>query len=215
MKTIKIIIRSIPKIIRVIIGTIFIAPILGYIVIQIATDKTIELSTINILYLIFSVLILLIVGYVIGSFRAVQKLITQSNKSSSVLEKKQLPHRYISIGTFATRHLSSDIRANIFLNEKIKPSIDSFLDRVYEGEPFCTICLRPLDKWNASYMADFAQIGYKCPSCKTEIKGDWEDLRKSIKGDVRSKYAEYWEKYKKQIYELTNGNPDGYTLPKY
>ena len=100
MKTIKIIIQSIPKIIRIIIGTIFIAPILGYIVIQISTIKPIELSTINLLYLTFSVIILVIGGYIIGSFRAVQKLITQSNKSYNVSEKKQLSHRYITIGTF-------------------------------------------------------------------------------------------------------------------
>jgi hypothetical protein len=219
--TIKYIFSKVPKIIRWLSVVICIAPVLTYIVQQFALDKPIELSLNNLLYLATILISIIILGFIIGSFISVRHLLknadeqTVSKLNSKEVTKKLLPHRIVSIGTYKTRGLSTDIRANILLNENVIPTVDMFLDRIYEGTPYCTKCDRPLNKWNAGQMAAFAQIGYHCTICETQIKGDWSDLRKSIKAEVRKNYDYYWKEYHKQIEELTGGDPEEYELPPF
>jgi uncharacterized protein YneF (UPF0154 family) len=217
MNIIKYIIKNLPKTIRWIIVSIIITPILGYIIIQIAAEKHIEFSTEIIIYVIMLVFLSLIAGYSIGAYRAVSKLLSSkpSIKAENKSTKPKVPHKEITIGTYRKIFLSSDIRAEILITEKIKPSVDDFLDRIREGDPFCSQCSRPLDILNANYLANFAQIGYKCTNCETQIKGNWEDLRKGIKGEVRKNYDSYWQEYKKQIQEFTNGKSEEFELPEY
>lgn len=217
MKTLKHILKNVPKSIRWLILTIFIARILDYLVIQFFTNKPVEFSIENITYIISAILFLTFLGYIIGSYNSISKLLKQinSNNINTKPQKEKLPHRNIIIGTYKSKLLSSDIRAKIFLNEKIKPNVDVFLDRVFEGNPFCTKCLRPLDIWSGNYITDIGQIGYKCSSCKTEIEEDFENLRKSIKSLIRRDYDKYWDEYQKQIKDLTGGKPELFETPLY
>jgi len=217
MDTLNFIMKKIPKSIRWIIASLIVTPIIGYILLQLITNKPIEISVEKIIYVIIIIISLSIIGYLVGSFRAVSYLLLNKPSIKSEIKpiKKILPYNEIVIGTYKTEILCSDIRAKIFLNESLKPNVDVFLERIHEGDPFCSQCSRPLDDWNASYMADFAQIGYKCKTCNTQIEGDWKALRNIIKGEVRKNYDKYWLGYKTQIDELTGGKPEEYEIPKY
>lgn len=126
--------------------------------------------------------------------------------------RKILPYKEVIIGTFKKDGLAVDIRAKIFLEEKVQPPVEIFLDRISIKNPYCTKCARILDIVRASWMADFLQTGYKCISCQAEIKIDYSDLMKEIKGEVRQKYSDYWQNYHEAIYDLTGGKPQKYKL---
>ena len=210
--TIKYILKNIPKWVRWVILGILVSPILGYIVLQVFINKPIEFSLQNLLYILALILMLTVIGYVIGSYRSVKQLLSKPPALSPTKEKKELPYQYLTIGQYKTENICSDIRASIKLSEKVKPNVDVFLDRVFEGEPYCPKCFRPMDKWNAGWQADFAQIGYFCEKCNIKHKGNWEDVRNDIKGIVRKDYDRYWDNYRKQLSELTDNKPENYKL---
>ncbi len=215
------IIRNIPKIFRWLIGSIFIAPILIYVVVQYATNKPIELSQTNLLYLSLIILITVITSIIIGSMRSIKIMLNGKktiDDNSQIVNKSNkiiLPYSEITIGSYTTKDLCADIRAKIILDESNKPSIDIFLDRIRKGDPFCPNCLRPMDYLRASWMADGVQIGYQCKNCGIQHKGDFEDVLNDIKGEVRRNYENYWNTYKTEFDKLIKSNPIDYQLPKY
>ncbi len=126
--------------------------------------------------------------------------------------RKILPYSEVAIGTYQTNNLTVDIRAKIVLGESAQPNVEIFLDRIEIGKPYCPKCSRPLDYWNASFMADGIQIGYKCNVCKTECEGDRYEVLDDVKGNVRQNYSQYWSQYKREIDLLTRGKPQRYKL---
>jgi hypothetical protein len=156
------------------------------------------------------------------SLKTITELQTQIASSHQKLSEKQvvplidskktLPDRYISVGTFKTKELEVDIRAEIILEEQIKPDIENFLERIGTGNPYCPNCSRPLDEWKLDWMANFAQIGYKCPPCNTQREGDALDLLNDVYGLIRSNYAYYWNIYSEKIHQLTGGKPQDYII---
>jgi hypothetical protein len=131
----------------------------------------------------------------------------------TVQKKIKLPHSQVSIGTLKTNLLAVDILADVKLEERIQPDVQNFLNRLHLGDPFCPKCSRPLEKWNAGWQADFAQIGYTCSACNTEIRGDRDFFLGEVHAQVRPKYDEYWKTYKKKFDELTGGHPEGFLYP--
>ncbi len=218
--TIKYIFGKVPKLFRWLIGTIFVAPILIYIVVQFSTNKPIELFPTNLIYLFLLILFLVITSFVVGAFRSVRDLLEEKNiigkysVSNPKTNRKMLPYSEITIGNYNTQDISVDIRAKIILDESSKPSIDIFLDRIRKGNPFCPKCSRPMDYWKASWMADFAQIGYQCFNCNIQHKGDYENIMNDIKGEVRKNYENYWLIYKTEFDKLTKGKPEDFQIPK-
>lgn len=217
--TFKYIFKKVPNTFRWLIVTVFIAPVLVYVVVQFSTNKPIELFPANLIYLLILILLLLNASYIVGSFRSVRELLAMKNSiknssNDSPTNKKKLPYSEITIGNYKTQDISADIRAKIILGELDQPSADIFLDRIKKGDPFCPKCSRPMDYWEASWMADFAQIGYQCFNCDIKHKGDYEDLLNDIKGEVRRDYEKYWEIYQREIEKLINGKPEDFQLPK-
>ncbi len=158
---------------------------------------------------------LAIIYYSLKTITELQIQIDEFNQKSSekqvvplIDSKKTLPYSYISVGTFKTKELEVDIKAEIILEEQIKPDIENFLNRIDTGNPYCPKCSRPLDEWRAS----FAQIGYKCPSCNTQRKGNTLDLLNDVYGLIRSNYAYYWNIYSEKIHQLTGGKPQDYLI---
>jgi hypothetical protein len=119
--------------------------------------------------------------------------------------RKELPECDVVIGRHHKTDLGVDICARIVLGEAVPPPPEIFLRRLYLGDPFCLRCLRPLDRWNTSWMADSAQIGYKCPSCGTEIEGDVSSQLDDAKGHVRRDLEAYWRRYREEIDKLIGG----------
>jgi hypothetical protein len=148
---------------------------------------------------------------------ATQKIVPYVQKNSlekevAVEAKKVLPNRQVSIGTLRTKELAVSMQAEIILEEQIRPDIENFLKRIDIGEPYCPECSRPLEELKTSWMADYAQIGYKCLSCNTQRTGTRIDLLKDVVALIRSRYDYYWDIYSKKIQLLTNGNPHEYTV---
>ena len=80
-------------------------------------------------------------------------------------------------------------------------------------KPCCAACEQPLNVRAASWMADFAQIGYACPACQTEISKYASDLRNDVIAEIRRGYDSYWQTYRDAIAALTKGKPRRYRLP--
>lgn len=128
--------------------------------------------------------------------------------------RKTLPQREVVLGRFTKdERLVLDICAEILLGEEAPPKVELFLRRLRLGRPYCPRCLRPLDEWRAGWMADFGQIGYRCPRCGTEIEGDEADLAADVDGAVRRDFPDYWRRYQTEIRRLTRGKPHKYKLP--
>ncbi len=126
--------------------------------------------------------------------------------------RKILPYEETVIGTYQTNDLSVDIRAKIILRESTQPNVEIFLDRIKIGRPYCPNCFRPLDYWNATWMADGIQMGYKCSVCRTEREGDRHKVLDDAKGEIRKNYSNFWSQYKHEIDSLTKGKPHKYKL---
>jgi hypothetical protein len=134
------------------------------------------------------------------------------NPRGEVPAKKALPYSKVAIGVFGNEKLSVDIEADIVLDEDASPDVGNFLERIRLGDPFCPTCSRPLDDWKLDWKADYAQIGYKCPTCGTESKGDSGDLLNDVHALVRKNYNSYWPLYHDKIMRLTNNRPQDYKL---
>lgn len=129
-------------------------------------------------------------------------------------KRKTLPQREVVLGRFAKdERLLADICAEIVLGETRPPAVELFLRRLDLGRPYCPRCSRPLETWRAGWMADFAQIGYRCPRCTTEIEGDDGEILDDIRGTVRREYPQYRSRYQQEIRQLTGGRPQKYRLP--
>jgi hypothetical protein len=127
-----------------------------------------------------------------------------------IRKKEKLPYSQLSIGNLTFDILSVDILADIKLEERNQPDIQNFLIRLHLGDPYCPKCSRPLDKWNAGWQVDFAQIGYACSTCGTRAKGDSNFVLSEIHAKVRSNYDTYWKTYKNKFDELTGGHPEDF-----
>ena len=126
--------------------------------------------------------------------------------------RKRLPYQSVDIGKFKQGILVVDIQARIILEEKKQPSAGIFLDRIHLGEAYCSQCLRTLNTLHAHWMADGIQKGYKCQNCEEEIEVYREDIVKDVKGKVRRDYQQYWDKYRKNIEDITGGKPHKFKL---
>jgi hypothetical protein len=162
---------------------------------------------------------LAIIYYSLKTITELQTQIARSHQKLSenqviplIDSKRTLPYRYISIGTFKTKELGVDIQAKIILEEKIKPDIENFLERINTGNPYCPKCSRPLDEWRSNWETKFDRIGYKCPSCNTQRAGDTMDLLNDICGLIRPNYDYFWDIYSKKIHQLTGGKPQDYLI---
>ena len=185
--------------------------LVGYLVIKFATDEAIVLSTKNILYLIAGTIAFGIVGMLIGVWRVISFPQSQSIDKHDNL--KELPSSDITIGNISDDFLSVGIRAKIVLMENSQPDIDSFVSRINIGDPFCSICSKPLDIMHGSWMSDGVQIGFNCDDCLKEYRGNYSSIRKKARGEVRRNYEKYWSKYQQEINSLTGGRADRYKLP--
>lgn len=166
-----------------------------------------------------SYFLLAIIYYSLKTITELQTQIDKFNQKSSekqvvplIDSKKTFPYRYISVGTFKTNELEVDIQAKAILEEQIKPDIENFLNRIDTGNPYCPKCSHPLDEWKLGWMANFAQIGYKCPSCNTQREVNTCDLLNDVYGKIRSNYDYFWDIYSKKIHQLTGGKPQDYII---
>ncbi len=222
MKSIKFIVSNIPKLFRWLILTGFIGPILVHVVTQFLMNQSINFSINNIIILSSIIIFISLSGFIIGAIRSVTILRAKNNRSPNSTENistddkeklKVLPYSYVKIGEYSTDNLSADILAKIILGENTKPDISLFLERINIDRPYCPRCSRPLDYWNASWMADGGQIGYKCLKCDTQREGDKYSVLNDAKAEVRKDFDNYWEIYENKIFQLTDGEPQKYKLP--
>jgi hypothetical protein len=209
MKVIKYIFKKIPKFIKWILIVIIIVPILGYIVLQFAIGNPIIFSHQNLFYIIVLSLLVILVGFIVGSIRSIKFLLDYHNieTKNNLIE---LPFDYVSIGTYTTEFYCADIRARIVLNESTYPKVDIFLDRIPLISPYCPKCQRPLEEIRTVLGVD--QIGYRCKSCDFDFKTTEFNILDDIKGEVRRNYTKYLAKYKNEIIALTKGEPKKYKL---
>lgn len=121
--------------------------------------------------------------------------------------RKKLPVSEITIGTYKESLLAIDILAEVILEEKSKPGIEVFLERIVLRQPYCPNCSRTLDTTHASWKADGVQTGYRCSKCNTERKGTVSDLYKDVQGEVRRNFEMYWQTYTEAIHRLTGRKP--------
>lgn len=127
--------------------------------------------------------------------------------------RKVVPYSEVRVGTYVTDRLKVDILAAIVLSDPAQPDVNLFLKRLTIEKPYCARCARPLDELRLSWKVDFAQVGYNCPNCQTEITKDPSDLRKDVHAEVRRAYDSYWRTYRDAIVALTKGKPHKYRLP--
>lgn len=129
-----------------------------------------------------------------------------NNKKGSIRQyKRKIPFESVTIGTFKTRSIATEIRAKIFLEENTQPSVDMFLERIETTPPYCSKCLRNLSKKHASWMADGIHIGYYCKKCGIEYDGNKKDVANEVFSEVRRNYQSYYNEYKRKIDEITKG----------
>jgi len=106
-----------------------------------------------------------------------------------------------------------DVCAEIVLGETSVADVELFLRRVRPGQPSCPGCSRPLEHWTGDWMADYAQLGYRCRSCSIQISGSYSLLLDDVRGDVRRRFHEYWTRYQEAIRLLTRGKDHKFKLP--
>lgn len=211
METFRLILKQVPKLIKGLVLSGFVLPIIGYAVLQFARDRELGFSSQNLWYVFSGAVGLGIIGIFIGTWRVASRSQTQAGTQNDNL--KELPHSRVTIGDISEGVLSVGIRARIVLLENSQPDVDSFLNRIDIGDPYCSNCSKPLDIKRASWMADGVQIGYKCVDCQTENDRDYFYVLKSAKREVRSNYDSYWSKYQEEINALSGGHPEKYKLP--
>ena len=136
-------------------------------------------------------------------------------KTITIDGKRILQYSKVKIGEYSRENLKVDILAKINLDNKVRPEIPLFLERVIVGDPYCSHCSRNLDSLHAIWMADGVQIGYKCTDCQTEIKRDRNELVDDAKAEVRKNFDQMWVLYCNEIKRITKGKPNRYVLPRY
>lgn len=127
-------------------------------------------------------------------------------------KRKLLPYPDVTFYTFKKDFICVEIRAIIVLNETILPSIDHFLDRITISRLFCENCGLPIDEINATWMADFAQIGFQCKKCNKNINLYLNDLKNDLYSDIRNNYKIYYDAYQNEINRLTKRKQRKYKL---
>lgn len=202
--------EAVPIWLRWVIATGCVGPFIGHIVVQFVLGHALDVSWPNVRILGGIILGLLVIGFVIGSLRALSKSQDEQNEKK---EKKILPSRYISIGTFNDSRFLTDLKAGIFLEENIQPGADIFLSRISYGKPYCPKCSVTADTKHASWMADGVPIGYKCNKCGRENDKAPDELLREIHGFVRINFDELWDRYSKGIKQLTRNRPEEYIVP--
>lgn len=145
-------------------------------------------------------------------FPVIEKIYSDIVKWVTKDRRKPLPYHEVIIGTFKKDSLAIDIRAKIFLEEKLQPAIEIFLDRVSIRAPYCRKCNRPLQTLRHSEMADFLPYGYSCNYCQIQMNGTHSDIFNEIRGEIRRKYSDFWHNYSKAIYDLTGGKPQKFKI---
>lgn len=215
MNVLKYIYSLIPTTIKWILLSIFVLPILGKIVSEGISEEGINISLNKFLYLLVFAIILLAIGFFIGSFRSVRILLSteKSENIGNVKQKKILSVNQVNIGQYKDENLAVAIIAEINLTDEIQPNIEDFIKRVSIGEPFCPQCLRPLDIYHTSWQVDGSPDGFQCEECNTKRQGLKSDIIKDIIKEIRFNYKEYYEKYHSEIDKLTKGKPQQYNLP--
>lgn len=209
-KSIRLVYDGIPIWLRWLIATGCLGPVIGYIVVQFVSGHALDVSRPNVKMLGGIVLALFIIGFAIGSLRALSKSQEEQNVRK---EKKILPSRYISIGTSNDSRFSADLQAKIVLEENLQPSADIFLSRISHGEPYCPKCSVTVETKRASWMADGAPIGYKCKKCGRESDKAPGEFLRELHGFVRMNFNELWERYSKGIEKVTRNRPEEYIVP--
>jgi hypothetical protein len=150
----------------------------------------------------------------LGKLRSLPPLPRKQDFTGIIEDRREsLPYSHVVIGTLKRGVLAVDVRAEVFLEEKIRPPIGIFADRVSLDDPYCPKCSRPLAPLHASWMADGVQIGYQCRSCLTEIRGTRSDVLSEARGEIRRNYEKYWQNYQNAIQELTGGEPHKFRVP--
>lgn len=128
-------------------------------------------------------------------------------------QKTALPYDQVPIGRLEREGLRAEIVADIVLVEHTIPSPEEFTNRIRVRPPSCAKCSVTLADWNASWMADGAQIGYKCEDCQTQIEGTSSDLLRQAQGIVRGDFFGHWQRYSGEIDGLTKKKRKRYKLP--
>jgi hypothetical protein len=209
-KSIRLVYDGVPIWLRRTIVTGCLVPVIGYIVVQFVSGHALDVSWPNVKMLGGIVLALVIIGFVIGSLRALSRSQEEENVRK---EKKILPSRYISIGTFNDSKFSADLQAEIVLEESLQPSADIFLTRISHGKPYCPKCSITANIKCASWMADGVPIGYKCNKCGRDSDKAPEEFLRELHGFVRMNFDELWERYSKAIEKVTRNRPEEYLVP--
>lgn len=211
----KYIYSQIPKSIKWTLGAIIILPILGKLVSEWIGKEGLDLSLVRLLFVLGVAVILLLVGILIGSFKAVRNLLpnNKSEKLDAFLGKKVLTVDKVNIGQYEDKHLAVAIMAEISLTDEFQPDIEEFIKRISIGDPFCPKCKRPLDIYRTSWQAGGYPDGFQCEECNTKRQGLKSDIMKDVIKEIRLNDKDYWEKYHTEIDKLIKGNPQKYRLP--
>lgn len=204
-KSIRLVYDAIPIWLRWVIASGCLGPVIGYVVVQFISGHTPDVSWPNVGMLGGIVFALIVIGFAIGSLRALSKLQKEQNSRK---EKKILPSRYISIGTFNDTGFSSDLQAEIVLEENLQPSADIFLSRITHGNPYCSKCFITADTVRASWTV--GPIGYKCNKCGQNSDKAPEEFLRELQGFVRMNFNELWECYSKGVEKITHNRPEEY-----
>jgi hypothetical protein len=215
-----IIFNDFPKSIRWMLGAIT-AAVTGYFIFLILSGAPFKIKMDQLFELLLVMTALLITGFLVGTFRAINQLKTRGTTANSDMtaaenkidvNKKILPYSKIELGNYESETIAVGILADILLEESIKPGTELFLNRVDAGEPYCPKCKNPMESWNAGPKAGFVQIGYKCINCRTKHGRNRDELIKDISGEIRRNYDNYWNRYVHQINKITNGRPGDYMV---
>jgi hypothetical protein len=155
-----------------------------------------------------------LIAFIYQSIRLASELSTQMPTASGHPQdtRKKLPVSEVTIGTFKDPLLAIDILAEVILEERSKPGIEVFLERIVLREPYCPHCSRTLDTTHASWVADGVQTGYRCSDCKTDREGTVLNLYKDVQGEVRRNFETYWQTYTEAIHRLTGGKPERFRV---
>lgn len=210
MRCLRLIYDSVPGWFRWLIVAGAVSPILKHVAVQFLTGKPVQFDRTNLSWFLLIFGVVLTAGFVVGAVRARSGI---EAACSDAKQKRSLPYRQVSVGTYSGQHFDVDVQADIVLGEQVPPSPDVFLKRVHHCDPYCRTCGATARVKRASWMADGRPIGYECRECGWVENLAPPDLSHNVDGFVRRTFASIWESYSKQVFELTGGHPDDYTLP--
>lgn len=159
-------------------------------------------STMNLFqnpYFLWTLFFSSMVVSVISIFRKPKTENKQDASISKTDNDPELPHKTVTIDVIKYDCFSCSILAKVVVGENRKPDVENFLNRISIGNPYCPDCQIELDTIHASWKVEGTQTGYRCSSCRNEIKGNHSEVLNDARSRIRKLYDLRWEIYKDKI----------------